>query len=217
MNNSHLSSWEEVLNSVPMSDSQLPIGTQSPSACDAWRARIETTLLADLSEEERSSLAEHVKSCSACAERFRQYEIIEEFAGELPYYELLDHSCYSAFQRPQRQPERRWNIINRGLKRLVLVLCIAVVTHTVIATAASSLVASPRRSRQTRGDNGYRLLMYSPQMVAQPRRIKRFTVIASTRKGGIPEVAPLWFRRYWHASHAPRSELDDNLIWPNFI
>ncbi len=88
MKKEHLRSWEERLNNASVNVLSF---TDAPSSntCDAWRARIETTLLTDLSEEERSSLAEHVKSCSACAGRFRTYQIIEEFAGELPDYNLL--------------------------------------------------------------------------------------------------------------------------------
>lgn len=64
------------------------LGERCTNSCDALRARIENTLLIDLPEEEKSSMVEHVKSCSACAELFREYQLIEEFASQLPNYNL---------------------------------------------------------------------------------------------------------------------------------
>lgn len=67
--------------------------TQFPNSCqDAWGARIENTLLSDLSESERRGLAEHAKTCSACAERLEMYQFVEEFAKEYNQYDLADHS-----------------------------------------------------------------------------------------------------------------------------
>lgn len=88
MNKQRLSNWEETLNNAPVNVPSFA-DVHSSNSCCAWGACLEVTLLADLSEEERSSLAEHVKTCSACAGRFRKYQIIEEFAAELPLYDLL--------------------------------------------------------------------------------------------------------------------------------
>src|SRR5579859_7360122 len=63
--------------------------TSSVSPRDAWGARITTTLLIDLSEEERKDLAEHAKTCSACAKLIRSYQVIEAFPQELLKYSLV--------------------------------------------------------------------------------------------------------------------------------
>jgi anti-sigma factor RsiW len=63
---------------------------QTPVSCDAWGARIQTTLLIDLSEEDRRSLAEHTKVCSACAARVRRYQLIEEAAGALLWDDVVE-------------------------------------------------------------------------------------------------------------------------------
>ena len=77
------------------------------NSCCAWGACIETTLLADLSEEERSRLAEHILTCSACAGRFRKYQVIEEFAGELSQYDLLKYTGYPSSMLETRLKEKR--------------------------------------------------------------------------------------------------------------
>jgi hypothetical protein len=80
-------SWEEILKNAPVNVISF-IDTQSSSSCDAYGAHIETTLLKDLSEEERISLVEHSKTCSTCAERIWESQIIEEVAGQLLEYNL---------------------------------------------------------------------------------------------------------------------------------
>jgi len=85
------------VDNVPVNAPSFTINSQC-----AWGACIETTLLTDLSEEERSSLAEHILTCSACARRFRQYQLVEEFAEELPQFTLL-----KASRRPRWMPEKR--------------------------------------------------------------------------------------------------------------
>jgi hypothetical protein len=118
-----LSSWEGNLDGAAVKEVEPFAVVQPSSACDAWRARIETTLLMDLSEEERSSLAEHVKSCSACAGHFRKYQIIEEFAGELPYYDLLNCGIDAVHRRSWSEecPERRCP--ERRKKKHLTVVC----------------------------------------------------------------------------------------------
>ena len=90
-NKATLVCWEETTEGATVNKLLLPETTipESIGSCDAWGERIEKTLLLDLSEEERDSVAEHMKMCSACAARFRQYQIIEEFAGNLLQYDLV--------------------------------------------------------------------------------------------------------------------------------
>jgi len=152
VNKEQLSSWEERLNNASVNVLSFT-DAQSSSACNAWRAYIETTLLADLSKEERSSLVEHVKSCSACAERFRKYQIIEEFAGELPHYDLLLYDK-TRTDRPQRRgqkrlcrtKERRWNI-SRTIRTLVTFIVVLTVTlgQMVVATLVAPIALYRRR------------------------------------------------------------------------
>jgi len=133
VNSRFSSSWGGILDAAP-ADMPSSAGEPPSAFCDAWGPRIETTLLADLSEEERRGLAEHVQSCSACAERFRRYQFIEEFAGELPRYDLLgrgtaDSSSPSIvkFSLRGRAP-LSWVRRSRRGKRIfvvTLVLCLA--------------------------------------------------------------------------------------------
>jgi anti-sigma factor RsiW len=120
--------------------------------CDAWGSRIETTLLADLSEEERRGLAEHVQSCSACAERFRRYQAIEEFAGELPLYDLLgwrDVGLSSSRTKRGRLRFRgrvSWSWMGRGRRRrafagLMVVFCLAFFLAPIVRGSMALLVA----------------------------------------------------------------------------
>lgn len=74
---------------------------------------METTLLADLSEEERFRLAEHISTCSACARRFQKYQIIEEFAGEISQYDLRGHVRYPLWMLEAHLKEKR----KRNVKR----------------------------------------------------------------------------------------------------
>jgi hypothetical protein len=86
-NKQRLGCWGNTLDNAPVNEASL-VDTQSPISCSAWGARIEATLLGDLSEEERQSLAEHTLVCSACAALVRRYQFIEEFARQLPKYNL---------------------------------------------------------------------------------------------------------------------------------
>jgi anti-sigma factor RsiW len=61
-----------------------------------------------LSEEERNSQVEHAKTCSTCAERIRESQMIEELASHLPEYHMrsveLEHMRLLAMER-KRQPK----------------------------------------------------------------------------------------------------------------
>lgn len=65
-------------------EDRAPSEKTQAAGCDLWGVRIATTLLTDFSDKERSELAEHIKSCSACATLVRQYEFIEESIRRLP-------------------------------------------------------------------------------------------------------------------------------------
>jgi anti-sigma factor RsiW len=140
-------SWEGILEAVP-ADMPSFAGKPPSAFCGAWGPRIETTLLADLSEEERRGLAEHVQSCSACAERFRRYQFIEEFAGELPRYDLLGRgTTHSSSPSTVKFSLRRWAPLSlvrrsrrsrRGKRAFVvmLVLCLALFLAAVRESVA---------------------------------------------------------------------------------
>jgi hypothetical protein len=73
---------------------------------DPWGVRIASTPLIDLSDEERSALAEHVRYCSACAALVQEYEFIETSIRKLPNLNLLrEKNVY--LQRANLQGKRQ--------------------------------------------------------------------------------------------------------------
>jgi len=118
-----LGSWEEVLayaaniGNAPHGDAtKHPVlNTKSVSCNAAWGSRIETTLLEDLSEDERCSLAEHIAICSACAARIHGYQKIDEFAKRLPYHKIAGAPAPSemlsaiAYQHKRQESYERQN------------------------------------------------------------------------------------------------------------
>jgi anti-sigma factor RsiW len=97
----YYNSWEEILANAPSAIK--PFSTVESASCDhAWGSRIESIFLEDLSQDERRSLAEHVKTCSACAAHVREYQELEEYARKLPYYrpDVYGHrrACVGAIQ-----------------------------------------------------------------------------------------------------------------------
>lgn len=142
MNEPSLSSWEETLDNGSVIKPLL-INAQASDCCDMWGARIETTLLADLSEEERRSLAEHVITCSACAERVRLYQLIEEFAEELPRYELTSLSSRNYLSVPTsyqqwRHERKEWKNASKSAKLAFIVGLVMGLTWTLVVLSFSA-------------------------------------------------------------------------------
>jgi len=128
-----MTTWEETVKNAPV---KVPssLDARISKSCDVWGSRIGRTLLQDLPEEERESLAEHVKTCSACAERVREYQVVEEFGRNILQYSLrsskLEQMRLAAKERKHQR--RKKSLGNKTLAMLIStwwsVLLIAVKT-----------------------------------------------------------------------------------------
>ena len=150
MNEIYLSSWEERQNDTSVSALRSLTNAQSFNTCNALRARIETTLLADLPEEERSSVAEHLQSCSACAGHFQGYQMIEEFAGQLPYYSLREERTQKKRPRRRRHAHPLRSEGGQVTSMLIVVrVCSAFLAISLLHTFVSIVRRSIRKSFAT--------------------------------------------------------------------
>jgi anti-sigma factor RsiW len=126
-------SWGGTVNNTPVSSAP---GNDAASflTCDAWGARITTTLLSDLSEEERHSLAGHAQTCPACAELFRRYLFIEEFAGQLPQYPLDYRYNMQTSKKFAKQRTRKEYIAKAILPLIICIVCFTLLMLAVVVT-----------------------------------------------------------------------------------